>query len=136
MVQTYTYSVPLRDPATAELRLEELRRQVGRLAAHNTAIVGFKCEVAGDAIIVSLRYAGRNRWQIQNRTSNIIGLVLLRAGLPFRDAKFVSSETAETARSLTLATGRPPMLGKHKPRRNPDVEAAQPWWGDTCPAAG
>lgn len=136
MVQTYTYSVPLRDPSTVELRLEELRRQVGRLAAHNSAIIGFKCEATDEAITVSLRYAGRNRWQIQARVTNLVGLILLRTGLPPRDAKLTGFETAETARSLTLATGRPPMLGKHKPRRNPDVEAAQPWWGDTCPATG
>lgn len=131
MIQTYTFTVPLKDPATAEASATKLRGEVHRLAKFNTHLLGCVVAVATAALDVQIRYSGTDRWRIQRSVRKVVTLTLTRAQLAFRDAVFVSVEDMPDGRALTLEEGRTPMTAQPRTARGPvggrDFEQ---WWGD------
>lgn len=129
MIQTFHYRVPAEgDPL---LLAQALRTRLGRLVVEYSKLRGVTIDVYDDHLLLKLRVAGHNRWQISGDTRQILTAMLRRAGGDWRHTELLLVETEPTARNLTQAQGRQERVAKPKgTSRSNRAWDHVPWQGD------
>lgn len=132
MIQTYTFHVPLEQHDPVRI-CATLRAEVKKLVKFQHVLRGFTAAVEDDLIVVKLRVAGINRWNISADARRLALLILRRAGVAWKEAKFQTYVTEPNGHDLKLGEGRTPRSKIPRAQRDPRGNRWDhiAWWGDS-----
>lgn len=134
MIQTFTFQCPIGETSQDRL-LERLRTIVKSLVKFQHVLRGFTAEIQAveqPMVVIRLRVAGANRWNIAADAKRLAALILRRALLNWKQASLVTLVTEPNGRDLLLGQGRTPRVRVPRADRKPDGSQWEhiAWWGD------
>lgn len=132
MIRTFTFHAPV-GTNSPDRTVTKVREVVKQLVRFQHVLRGMQVSVADAVVVLKLRVAGINQWNIHADARRLAALILRRCNVDWKAATLEHSVTEPNRKDLLLGEGRTPMSRRPRAERMADGRpwAHVAWWGDS-----